>query len=110
MECSVSRAHKTWSRSLLFFKRFSCVSASQDPGGHAISRQKIPRVAFALLYLLIELFYIDACGADGRAVDGRTALLLCSATFVQLWRLDLLFAILAPLSNFYLSEQYLSKI
>ena len=28
-------------------------------------------VAFGLPYLLIELFYIGACGADGRAV-GRT--------------------------------------
>ena len=27
-----------------------------------------------------------------------------------LWRLDLIFAILATLSNFYLSEQFLSKI
>ena len=57
MECSVSLAHKTWSRSLLFFKRFSCVSASQDPGGHAISRQKIARVAFA--------FTGDICFPDG---------------------------------------------
>ena len=34
------------------------VSASQDAGGHAISRQKNLRVAFGLSYLLIESFYI----------------------------------------------------
>ena len=34
------------------------VWASQDAGGHAISRQKNPRVAFGLSYLLIESFYI----------------------------------------------------
>ena len=34
------------------------VSASQDAGGHAISRQKNPRSAFGLSYLLIESFYI----------------------------------------------------
>ena len=34
------------------------VSASQDAGGHAISRQKSPRVAFGLSYLLIESFNI----------------------------------------------------
>ena len=34
------------------------VSASQDAGGHAISRHKNPRVAFGLSYLLIESFYI----------------------------------------------------
>ena len=33
------------------------VSASQDAGGYPISRQKKPRVAFGLPYLLTELFY-----------------------------------------------------
>ena len=35
----------------------------------------------------------------------------CAQQLVSiLWRLDLIFAILATLSNFYLSEQFLSKI
>ena len=48
--------------SLLFF-------VSKSPGGHAISFQIKPRVAFGLPYLLIELFYIGmpVVRTDGRA-------------------------------------------
>ena len=43
---------------LFVFIESLIVSASQDAGGHAISRHKNPRVAFGLSYLLIESFYI----------------------------------------------------
>ena len=53
----------TW---LLFF-------LSKSPGGHALSLQIKPLVAFGLPYLLIELFYIGmpVVRTDGRAV-GRS--------------------------------------
>ena len=47
---------------------------SKSPGGHAISFQTKPRVAFGLPYLLIELFYIGmpVVRTDGRAVGVRS--------------------------------------
>ena len=52
---------------LLFF-------LSKSPGGHVISFQIKPWVAFALPYLLIELFYIGmpVVRRDGRAVGVRS--------------------------------------
>ena len=43
---------------------------SKSPGGHVISFQIKPSVAFGLPYLLIELFYIGmpVVRTDGRAV------------------------------------------
>ena len=57
---------------LLFF-------LSKSPGGHVISIQIKPWVAFGLLYLLIELFYIGmpVLRTDGRAV-GR-----CTVTWLS---------------------------
>ena len=49
--------------------RLLVVSALQDAGGNAVSRQDNPRVAFVLLYLLIELFYI---GMPVVQTDGRS--------------------------------------
>ena len=49
---------------LLFF-------LSKSPGGHVISFEIKPWVAFGLPYLLIELCWC-ACGADGRSGVGRT--------------------------------------
>ena len=47
---------------------------SESPGGHVISFQIKPWVAFGLLYLLIELFYIGmpVVGTDGQAGGGCT--------------------------------------
>ena len=46
---------------------------SKSPGGHVISFQIKPWVAFGLPYLLIELLFLHwyACGADGQA-GGRS--------------------------------------
>ena len=46
---------------------------SKSPGGHVISFQIKPWVAFELPYLLIELLFLHwyACGADGQA-GGRS--------------------------------------
>ena len=51
---------------LLFFR-------SKSPGGHAISFQIKPSVAFRLPYMLIELFYIgmSVVRTDSRAVYGH---------------------------------------
>ena len=47
---------------------------SKSPGGHALSLQIKPWVAFGLPYLLIELFYIGmpVVRTDGRAVGIRS--------------------------------------
>ena len=47
---------------------------SKSPGGHVVSFQIKPWVAFALPYLLIELFYIGmpVVRRDGRAVGVRS--------------------------------------
>ena len=47
---------------------------SKSPGGHAISFQIKPWVAFGLLNLLIELFYIGipVVRTDGRSVGVRS--------------------------------------
>ena len=47
---------------------------SKSPGGHAISFQIKPWVAFGLLNLLIELFYIgiSVVRTDGRSVSVRS--------------------------------------
>ena len=53
----------------LLLLKLTTFSASQDEGGHAISRQKKSRVVFGLPYLLIEFFfyiYWYACGGDER--------------------------------------------
>ena len=109
----------------MLFKRFSCVSTSQDAGSHAISRQKyleLPVVqtggrvderAYGHVTKTHYQNFSDAWITSFSclwAPDGHFRLnRFCAQQLLTiLWRLDLIFATAIPatLSNFYLSEQF----
>ena len=74
------------------------VFPSKSPGGHAISFQIKPWVAFGLQYLLIELFYIGmpVVRTNGR-VGGRSVYVHVITKFSRMGSLPHFFAHGAPL-------------
>ena len=87
--------------SVFVFIDSSVVSALQDAGGYAISRQNNLESAFGLPYLLIELFYIGmpVVRTDGLS-GGRTVYGHVIAKFSQIGRLLHFLTHGAPLARF----------
>ena len=69
-----TRIQRQFPLSISLFIDSLLVSALQDAGGYAISRQNKSRVAFGLPCLLIELFYMGmpVVRMDGQAVGRCT--------------------------------------